>query len=131
MNWTRRDLLKNTLAASAAAAGQGNAGAQSRPADAQPAAAPAAGRERLLLDFGWRFHFGHADDPAQDFLYGSGGETFAKSRSVIQAPRGAPDISRANFDDSAWQKADLPHRSEEHTSELQSPMYLVCRLLLE
>src|SRR5437879_10337646 len=28
----------------------------------------------------------------------------------------------------------LPHsgaRSEEHTSELQSPMYLVCRLLLE
>src|SRR5437764_1979579 len=23
------------------------------------------------------------------------------------------------------------HRSEEHTSELQSPMYLVCRLLLE
>src|SRR5437764_6889709 len=33
---------------------------------------------------------------------------------------------------------DLPHamldareRSEEHTSELQSPMYLVCRLLLE
>src|SRR5437879_8523331 len=25
----------------------------------------------------------------------------------------------------------LDHRSEEHTSELQSPMYLVCRLLLE
>src|SRR5437762_7262896 len=24
-----------------------------------------------------------------------------------------------------------PDRSEEHTSELQSPMYLVCRLLLE
>src|SRR5437762_1806818 len=30
-------------------------------------------------------------------------------------------------------KTTLPHspRSEEHTSELQSPMYLVCRLLLE
>src|SRR5437764_3129425 len=27
--------------------------------------------------------------------------------------------------------AQLQHRSEEHTSELQSPMYLVCRLLLE
>src|SRR5437879_4493246 len=27
--------------------------------------------------------------------------------------------------------AALPARSEEHTSELQSPMYLVCRLLLE
>ena len=26
---------------------------------------------------------------------------------------------------------DLGDRSEEHTSELQSPMYLVCRLLLE
>src|SRR5437879_9085989 len=25
----------------------------------------------------------------------------------------------------------FPFRSEEHTSELQSPMYLVCRLLLE
>src|SRR5437764_9566563 len=25
----------------------------------------------------------------------------------------------------------LSNRSEEHTSELQSPMYLVCRLLLE
>src|SRR5437762_10335947 len=27
--------------------------------------------------------------------------------------------------------AATPSRSEEHTSELQSPMYLVCRLLLE
>src|SRR5437764_10093673 len=29
-----------------------------------------------------------------------------------------------------WCKLQYP-RSEEHTSELQSPMYLVCRLLLE
>src|SRR5256885_9825619 len=28
-------------------------------------------------------------------------------------------------------KSDLQHRSEEHTSELQSPCNLVCRLLLE
>src|SRR5437762_3720616 len=28
-------------------------------------------------------------------------------------------------------KAEVCKRSEEHTSELQSPMYLVCRLLLE
>src|SRR5437879_10134442 len=28
-------------------------------------------------------------------------------------------------------RAEPPPRSEEHTSELQSPMYLVCRLLLE
>src|SRR6476469_10773875 len=28
-------------------------------------------------------------------------------------------------------RLDARRRSEEHTSELQSPMYLVCRLLLE
>src|SRR5437763_3467570 len=28
-------------------------------------------------------------------------------------------------------KSGVKQRSEEHTSELQSPMYLVCRLLLE
>src|SRR5437879_10861807 len=31
----------------------------------------------------------------------------------------------------AWRRASESARSEEHTSELQSPMYLVCRLLLE
>src|SRR5437879_10462951 len=39
------------------------------------------------------------------------------------------------LDESFWAKILLvrytDHRSEEHTSELQSPMYLVCRLLLE
>src|SRR5256885_3785648 len=30
-----------------------------------------------------------------------------------------------------WPNAALPRRSEEHTSELQSPCKLVCRLLLE
>src|SRR5437764_10247827 len=31
-----------------------------------------------------------------------------------------------------WCRGECPcGRSEEHTSELQSPMYLVCRLLLE
>src|SRR5437763_11217807 len=32
--------------------------------------------------------------------------------------------------DSGWYRQHFV-RSEEHTSELQSPMYLVCRLLLE
>src|SRR5208337_5420323 len=45
-------------------------------------------------------------------------------RAVI-APRFG-DIFRTNAT-----KAGLLPRSEEHTSELQSPMYLVCRLLLE
>src|SRR5437762_10067809 len=40
---------------------------------------------------------------------------------------GALTISGASF-----MHVDLnPFRSEEHTSELQSPMYLVCRLLLD
>src|SRR5438876_2681364 len=30
-----------------------------------------------------------------------------------------------------WQLEDFCERSEEHTSELQSPVHLVCRLLLE
>src|SRR5438445_6837847 len=30
-----------------------------------------------------------------------------------------------------WRRYSHPHRSEEHTSELQSRQYLVCRLLLE
>src|SRR5437762_5377007 len=30
-----------------------------------------------------------------------------------------------------FSRATVRRRSEEHTSELQSPMYLVCRLLLE
>src|SRR5437762_11384761 len=32
---------------------------------------------------------------------------------------------------STHQRVEQGRRSEEHTSELQSPMYLVCRLLLE
>src|SRR5258708_10374819 len=39
-----------------------------------------------------------------------------------------PPITTTCFAASA---GTLPHRSEEHTSELQSPDHLVCRLLLE
>src|SRR5437762_4705659 len=50
---------------------------------------------------------------------------------------GGPYVSRANARadiQAALVGARADHklvRSEEHTSELQSPMYLVCRLLLE
>src|SRR3989442_7499294 len=36
-----------------------------------------------------------------------------------------------NFDEQTHPLADLPHRSEEHTSELQSRPHIVCRLLLD
>ena len=40
------------------------------------------------------------------------------------------DIFMGKYDDVKYMN-DIIKRSEEHTSELQSPMYLVCRLLLE
>src|SRR5437764_5258603 len=49
--------------------------------------------------------------------------------TLFRSPR------QANATDSAGRHGNRPRgyasRSEEHTSELQSPMYLVCRLLLE
>src|SRR5947209_17246937 len=43
--------------------------------------------------------------------------------------RGGPDrVARRR---AGGRDARLPNRSEEHTSELQSRQYLVCRLLLE
>src|SRR5205809_3334615 len=36
-----------------------------------------------------------------------------------------------NKRDLPWRKTRDPYRSEEHTSELQSRLHLVCRLLLE
>ena len=101
-DFTRRDLLKSSIAASAAAAQQTPAAAQNQAAPSAPVGSTGGGRERLLLDFGWRFHLGHADDPAQDFGFGNGGGTFAKSGNTVPA-------ARPNFDDSGWRKLDLPH----------------------
>src|SRR2546427_1680889 len=50
------------------------------------------------------------------------------------APMPAPAAARAFADGIAVQhdgEAELQHRSEEHTSELQSQSNIVCRLLLE
>src|SRR5437764_15169122 len=49
----------------------------------------------------------------------------ARNRITDLFRRKKPEI----FSDAAVEDED--GRSEEHTSELQSPMYLVCRLLLE
>src|SRR5258708_13973818 len=48
-------------------------------------------------------------------------EQFIDTRALRQAPSG-PERARVD---------ELFKRSEEHTSELQSPDHLVCRLLLE
>ena len=99
---SRRDLLKTGLLAPAAVAvvnGIGPMGIAMQAAgedsqhplpesDARRApSGPGAGRERLLLDFGWRFHFGNADDPAKDFDFGSGRTgNFQKSPAVHDQP---------------------------------------------
>jgi beta-galactosidase len=60
-------------------------------------------RERLLLDFDWRFHLGDANDITRDFGFGHGGDQaaeFNKSGDLFM-PR--------NFDDSSWRAVDLPH----------------------
>src|SRR5437879_8969909 len=60
-------------------------------------------------------------------------------RRVLRRKRSRRHLARSGGDGSAllarprpgdWNRR-LGDRSEEHTSELQSPMYLVCRLLLE
>src|SRR3712207_9138555 len=54
-----------------------------------------------------------------------------------QPPRGARlrqlarRAGRADLPARVADRVRRPHRSEEHTSELQSRQYLVCRLLLE
>ena len=106
--FSRRDLLKTSLLAPAVAAAQGMgpmgaaiqiAGEASVPASAsarRESSTPGAGRERLLLDFGWRFHFGNADDPAKDFGFGSGRTgNFQKTGNFL--PAGA-----LAFDDGDW-----------------------------
>jgi beta-galactosidase len=73
----------------------------------------AAGRERLNFDRGWRFHFGHASDPAKDFHYGNGEDL----QKVGGAGDGADPTKAAKlsgpgqlrYDDSAWQPVTLPH----------------------
>src|SRR5437879_7529108 len=44
---------------------------------------------------------------------------------------GTKGTSQSPYTGSLGIWGDDPWRSEDHTSELQSPMYLVCRLLLE
>src|SRR5437764_4587252 len=48
------------------------------------------------------------------------------------APALPPPVANERFElDPGQDIVGVVQRSEEHTSELQSPMYLVCRLLLE
>ena len=89
---SRRELLCAALASSASLLAVGRLEA------APTAPAP---RERLLMDFGWKFFQGNADDPARDLGFGSDQGDFAKT--------GAFDFAKAKFDDSKWRALNLPH----------------------
>jgi beta-galactosidase len=69
-----------------------------RSAQALAAVAP---RERLLLDFGWKFWMGHATDPLRDLGFGASQGDFAKT--------GAFEFATEKFDDSRWRPLNLPH----------------------
>ena len=111
---SRRDVLKSSLLVPAAAAAHGmgpiSAAFQIEQEETHPLANTTskspnagAGRERLLLDFGWRFHFGDANDPAKDFGFGSGRTgNFQKTGNFLPAGTLA-------FDDADWRNVDLPH----------------------
>jgi beta-galactosidase len=113
--FSRRDVLKTSLLAPAAVAANGlgpvRVGIEAAAEEIHPQIAgaapgtlvPGAGRERLLLDFGWRFHLGNADDPAKDFSFGLGRTgTFQKTGNFLPAGNLA-------FDDNDWNPIDLPH----------------------
>src|ERR1039457_115978 len=93
-DWTRRDLFKTGVAA-VALPGMGFAAQVARNGDAVV-------RDALPIYFGWTFHLGHANDSRKDFGYGASGELFAKSGGFV-------DPGQGDFDDSGWQKVDLPH----------------------
>ncbi|HKB44056.1 MAG TPA: beta galactosidase jelly roll domain-containing protein, partial [Chitinophagaceae bacterium] len=59
-------------------------------------------RKKINFDEGWKFHFGHAADPAKDFNY-----SLVTIFSKTGAARGTAIDSR--FNDSTWRNLDLPH----------------------
>jgi beta-galactosidase len=112
---SRRDVLKSSLLVPAAAAAHGMGPISTAfqieqeetghlpTSTASQTPTPGAGRERLLLDFGWRFHFGDANDPAKDFGFGSGRTgNFQKTGNFLPAGTLA-------FDDADWRDVNLPH----------------------
>src|SRR5256885_5140454 len=69
---------------------------------------------------------GAADD---DDARGAGGGERGRARRGVRAV--APRGEGGCCSEKSGKKKRSSHRSEEHTSELQSPCNLVCRLLLE
>src|SRR5437879_8742888 len=69
--------------------------------------------------------------PAEDDRAARPGQVAARGKVAALIPRYRPSKRRTFGLPGTLSNFLVPPRSEEHTSELQSPMYLVCRLLLE
>jgi beta-galactosidase len=112
---SRRDLLGSGLALSTSSlmartawartaalfARDPKAAGQNSAQGAAPAAAAMAPREQFLLDFGWKFMFGHGTDPARDLGFGNSQDDFAKT--------GDFKFAKVGYDDSKWRALNLPH----------------------
>lgn len=107
-DWSRRDVLKSAIALPVVTGLPDPRVAQAAPVSArnaspQTSSAPrVVHRQRLLLDFGWRFHFGHAHDPKKDFGFGGSSGAFQKTGNFLPA-------SQSAYDDHTWTTVDLPH----------------------
>jgi beta-galactosidase len=105
--FTRRDLLRSGIALSATSLVTNSSVARAKTlftAAAEAAAespAALAPRERLLMDFGWKFFQGNGSDPSRDLGFGADQGDFAKS--------GDFGFAREKFDDSKWRPLNLPH----------------------
>lgn len=97
---TRRGLIGSTAAGAGALAVPASTAASTPRA---AAASNAGRRERLLMDFGWRFALGHASDIARDFGFGLSQRTFAKQGVNVAA------AAALDFDDSGWREVQVPH----------------------
>jgi len=60
-------------------------------------------RERLLMDYNWRFALGHATDALKDYGHGTGYFSYFAKTGYGDGP------AAAEFDDRAWRVLDLPH----------------------
>jgi beta-galactosidase len=114
VDFSRRQALAATAGAAAlvgAASARAAAPKSKAPAASTPPSPPAidlAPRERLSLDFDWRFTLGHAQDPARDFGFGANQRTFAKAGATA-ANWAVSQLSDPKFDAGAWAPVTLPH----------------------
>ncbi len=126
VEFSRRQALVATAGVAAFAASSAQAAAKpaavAKP-EAKPVVVDLAPRERSSLDFDWKFHLGHAQDPARDFGFGANQRTYAKAGA--NAPNWwVAAAAQKDFDDSAWTPVTLPHDWAVTLPFVDNPAYV-------